>query len=62
MKTETNPYWRPIERRQNAPLWTSAREVIETYQQAGRSVSPVRSARYSLILTEPCPPPRWSEP
>lgn len=59
MIAEHNPIWAPIAERKNAPLWTSAREVIAAYERAEK---PARSQRYSLVLSEPLPPPSWRKP
>lgn len=59
MIAEHNPVWAPIVERENAPLWTSAGEIIAAYERAEKSS---RSQRYSLVLTEPLPRPSWRKP
>lgn len=58
MIAEQNPIWAPIEPAAQ-PLWRSAGEVVAAFQRAER---PVRSQRYSLVMTEAQPEPARSKP
>lgn len=61
MLIEKNRIWAPIVPRPQ-PLWSSATKMVEAYFAAERPLRPLRSQRYSLVVTRPLPAAAWSKP